>query len=76
MQMITGKLIISTDLKSRMKDKILVSKFPCNVHELMETGAIMNLSTPYLHVYKPHFFSQESTFQNWGAAYTGNIMSF
>jgi hypothetical protein len=31
---------------------------------------------PYLRICKPHFFWQEFTLQNWGAAYTRNIMSF
>jgi hypothetical protein len=31
---------------------------------------------PYLRVYQPHFFLQEFTLQNWGAAYAWNIMSF
>jgi hypothetical protein len=29
-----------------------------------------------LRVYQPHFFLQEFTLQNWGAAYAWNIMSF
>jgi hypothetical protein len=29
---------------------------------------------PYLRVYKPHFFWQEFTLQNWGAAYARNIV--
>jgi hypothetical protein len=40
------------------------SDFEINLHEL--------LSILYLRVYKPHFFWQEFTLQNWGAAYTRN----
>jgi hypothetical protein len=31
---------------------------------------------PYLRVCKPHFFWQEFTLQNWGAAYARNIVLF
>jgi oligoendopeptidase F len=35
---------------------------------------IYKMKIPYLWMYKPHFFWQEFTLQNWSVAYTRNII--
>jgi hypothetical protein len=46
---------------------------PPGQYALYTVTGSWNLGIPYLHVYEPHFFGQEFTLQNWGAAYTQNM---